>query len=100
MTGSAARTVAGTPPGPKLVKTKPILELRIVGFYFLVSAGELKVVPYVSLTLHEGEALGLVGESGCGKSTLAYAIMRYLGGAGRKKQKNKKIKKHNQKKKK
>src|SRR5262249_9735198 len=27
--------------------------------------------------------LGLVGESGCGKSTLAYAIMRYLGGAGR-----------------
>src|SRR3569623_1728506 len=83
MTGSAARTVAGTPPGPKLVKTKPILELRIVGFYFLVSAGELKVVPNVSLTLHEGEALGLVGESGCGKSTLAYAIMRYLGGSGR-----------------
>jgi len=49
----------------------------------MVRAGELKVVPDVTLTLHEGEALGLVGESGCGKSTLAYAIMRYLGGAGR-----------------
>jgi len=46
-------------------------------------AGELKSYPDVTLTLHEGEALGLVGESGCGKSTLAYAIMRYLGGAGR-----------------
>jgi peptide/nickel transport system ATP-binding protein len=83
MTGPAARTVPGAPPGPKLVKPKPILELKNVAISYMVRAGELKVVPNVSLTLHEGEALGLVGESGCGKSTLAYAIMRYLGGAGR-----------------
>src|SRR5690242_5329568 len=88
MTGSAARTVpglspSGPPAGPKLVKPKPILELRNVGISYMVRAGELKVVPNVSLTLHEGEALGLVGESGCGKSTLAFAMMRYLGGAGR-----------------
>lgn len=30
----------------------------------------------VSLTLHKGETLGVVGESGCGKSTLARAIVR------------------------
>ncbi len=29
----------------------------------------------VSLTLHQGESLGLVGESGCGKSTLGRAIL-------------------------
>ena len=84
MTGSAARNLPGSPPtGPQLVKPKAVLELKNVAISYMVRAGELKVVPNVSLTLHEGEALGLVGESGCGKSTLAYAIMRYLGGAGR-----------------
>ncbi|MHC4535433.1 MAG: ATP-binding cassette domain-containing protein, partial [Planctomycetota bacterium] len=33
-------------------------------------------VKEVSLTLHRGESLGLVGESGCGKSTLAKIILR------------------------
>jgi oligopeptide/dipeptide ABC transporter ATP-binding protein len=32
----------------------------------------------VSLTLAEGEFVGLVGESGCGKSTLGYALTRML----------------------
>ena len=35
----------------------------------------VKAVNAVSLTLHEGESLGLVGESGCGKSTLTRAIL-------------------------
>ncbi|WP_421725048.1 ABC transporter ATP-binding protein [Bauldia sp.] len=34
----------------------------------------IKAVDGVSLTLHKGKTLGLVGESGCGKSTLGRAI--------------------------
>ncbi|HVZ01165.1 MAG TPA: ABC transporter ATP-binding protein [Dongiaceae bacterium] len=82
MTATAA-TQATTAGAARPAKPRPILELKNVGISYMVRAGELKVVPDVSLTLNEGEALGLVGESGCGKSTLAYAIMRYLGGAGR-----------------
>jgi peptide/nickel transport system ATP-binding protein len=78
-----AATASQVKEAARPAKPKPILELKNVGISYMVRAGELKVVPDVSLTLHEGEALGLVGESGCGKSTLAYAIMRYLGGAGR-----------------
>ena len=36
---------------------------------------ELEVIRNLTLELHEGEILGLVGESGCGKSTLARTIV-------------------------
>jgi len=38
----------------------------------------IPAVRNVSLTLNEGETLGIVGESGCGKSTLALAILRLI----------------------
>jgi peptide/nickel transport system ATP-binding protein len=61
----------------------PVLELQNASISYFTRAGEINVVPDISFTLEQGEALGLVGESGCGKSTVAFAIMRYLGGAGR-----------------
>ena len=56
----------------------PLLELQEIHTYFKVSAGELKAVNGVSLTIEKGETLGLVGESGCGKSTLGNTVMRML----------------------
>lgn len=53
-----------------------LLELKDVKTFFKVENGTLKAVNGVSLQLHRGETLGLVGESGCGKSTLGKTIMR------------------------
>ena len=60
----------------------PLLELKDVKTYFKVSGGILKAVNGVSLILHEGETIGLVGESGCGKSTLGKTILRLIRPAG------------------
>lgn len=64
---------------------REILRLRNVKKYFPIEKGFLrrqigtiKAVDDVSLSVYEGEALGLVGESGCGKTTLGRCIMRGL----------------------
>jgi peptide/nickel transport system ATP-binding protein/oligopeptide transport system ATP-binding protein len=45
---------------------------------FARTAGEVHAVEDVSLTIRQGETLGIVGESGCGKSTTARLLLRLL----------------------
>ncbi len=42
----------------------------------------LPIVHGVSLALHDGQTLGIVGESGCGKSTLGRALLRLVAPTG------------------
>src|SRR5260370_32219938 len=48
----------------------------VTGGLFRRITTPLRAVDGVSLTINEGETLGLVGESGCGKSTLCRTILQ------------------------
>jgi oligopeptide/dipeptide ABC transporter ATP-binding protein len=55
----------------------PLLQLSDVRVHFPSDGGAVvRAVDGVSLAVHSGETLGLVGESGCGKSTLSRAALR------------------------
>jgi oligopeptide/dipeptide ABC transporter ATP-binding protein len=56
----------------------PILEIKNLKVHFDTFEGTAQVLDGVSLHLHKGDTLGLVGETGCGKSITAKAILRLL----------------------
>jgi oligopeptide/dipeptide ABC transporter ATP-binding protein len=55
-----------------------LLRIRCLKTYFHTSAGTVKAVDGVELTVNKKQAVGLVGESGCGKTMTAFSIMRLV----------------------
>ncbi|MDP9039726.1 MAG: ATP-binding cassette domain-containing protein [Acidobacteriota bacterium] len=56
----------------------PLLEARNLVKEYTREGAAVRVVDGVSLAIHPGETLGLVGESGCGKSTVARMLLRLI----------------------
>ncbi len=60
-----------------------LVDIRNERLSFFTPAGEVKSLNDVSLTVCEGEVLGIVGESGSGKSVTAYSLMGLTAHPGR-----------------
>src|SRR5437588_754494 len=73
-------------PTPRQGGADPLVQVRGLVKHFPLTRGVLiqrkvgavQAVDGVSLDVHRGETLGIVGETGCGKSTTARLIMRLL----------------------
>jgi len=82
------RASAQTGTGPRSGATRAaltraddtLLEIRDLNVHFPLpgQSDPVRAVDGVSLAVHRGETLALVGESGCGKSTLARAVLGLL----------------------
>ncbi len=59
-----------------------LLEIDGLSVEYQLPDRTIKALRDVSMSLEEGETLGIAGESGSGKSTLALAILQYLGDNG------------------
>jgi peptide/nickel transport system ATP-binding protein len=58
--------------------TTPLLEIDDLHLTFASRDGITRAVEGLSLQVHAGEMLGIVGESGCGKSVTAMSVLRLL----------------------
>jgi ABC-type oligopeptide transport system ATPase subunit len=78
--------VTPTPASPTPGVAEPLLRTEGLKVHFPITQGliierrigAVRAVDGVSLDVHRGETLGLVGESGCGKSTFARAVIRLV----------------------
>jgi oligopeptide/dipeptide ABC transporter ATP-binding protein len=64
-------------------RPRRVLSVRDLVVDFVQETGTTRALDGISLDLHAGRVLGVVGESGCGKSLTARGIMRLIDRPGR-----------------
>ena len=76
-------------PAPANPDAKPVLTGENIRVWFPIkrgfmrkTIGHVKAVDGISLTVREGETVGVVGESGSGKTTLGLALLRLIRSEG------------------
>ena len=76
---------AATMPSAPARDTAPLLQVEGLKVYFPIrrgliqrTVGKVRAVDDVSLSIHAGRTLALVGESGCGKTTAGKALLRLI----------------------
>ena len=67
----------------QMAENRRVLSVRDLVVDFVQDTGTIRALDGVSLDLHAGRVLGVVGESGCGKSLTARAILRLIDRPGR-----------------
>ena len=84
----ASAVPQGVAPAAGAIR-QPLLAVEALQVYYPIKAGVLRrrvgwvrAVDGVSLIVHPGETVGLVGESGCGKTTTGRAIMGLIPKSG------------------
>jgi peptide/nickel transport system ATP-binding protein len=75
----------GSAGGSRITNHESLLEVKDLKVHFPIHKGvfrrvvaHVKAVDGVSLAIHAGRTLGLVGESGCGKTTVGKGILRLV----------------------
>ncbi len=71
---SLPRLVPDVPNAPELKVTAGEITFDSIGFHYGKGAG---IINALSLDIHPGEKIGLVGRSGAGKSTLVNLLLRF-----------------------
>ena len=57
---------------------KPLLQINTLNVGFDTNRGLVRPVRDVSITIHAGQTVALVGESGCGKSVTSLSVLRLI----------------------
>ena len=71
------------PKAPVVIETEGLkVWFPIKRGFFRKTVGHIKAVDGVSVTVRQGQTLGVVGESGSGKTTLGLAILRLVSSEG------------------